>query len=185
MAEERPGPGGEDQGQQAGGNAELLPYQFDYKRFREAVTEARSLFDPGSDYAGRLGKIDAQMEATGKRMALAKALRRRALSLRRTAQELDRRLGDNPGVPMHRQRGFWAWRREADRFLDAQRDALRDRLMEPHLDRADARGLLERSASTLQEERYRAPQQTKRQEAARQQRLRQDLDRSEGRGIKM
>ena len=170
---------------QAGGNAELLPYQFDYKRFREAVTEARGLFDPGSDYAGQLGKIEVQMEAAGKRMALAKALRQRALSLRRMAQELDRRLEDNPGVPMHRQRGFRAWRREADRFLDDRRDALRDRLMAPHLDQADARGLLERSASTLQEERYRAPQQTKRQEAARQQRLRQDLDRSEGRGIKM
>ena len=170
---------------QAGGNAELLPYQFDYERFREAVTGARGLFDPGSEYAGWLERIDAQMEAAGKRKALAKALRRRALSLRLTAQELDMRLGDNPGVPMHRQRGFRAWRREADRFLDDRRDALRDRLMAPHLDEAGIRGLLERSASTLQEERYRAPQQTTRQEAARQQRLRQDLDRSEGSGIKV
>ncbi|MYE01804.1 MAG: hypothetical protein F4Y03_11105, partial [Alphaproteobacteria bacterium] len=147
---------------EAGGNAELLPYQFDYVRFREAVTEARNLPDPGSDYAGELKKLDAQMDAAEERMALAKALRERALSLRRTAQELDRRLGDNPGVPMHRQRGFRAWRREADRFLDDWRDALRNRLMEPHLDEAGVRGLLERSASTLQEERYRAPQQTKR-----------------------
>ena len=170
---------------EAGGNAELLPYQVDYKRFREAVTEARKLLDPDSEYAGRLRKIDVQMEAAGKRKALAKALRERALSLRRTARELDTRLGDNPGVPMHRQRGFRAWRREADRFLDAQRDALRNRLMEPHLDKAGIRGLLERSAATLQEERYRAPQQTTRQEAARQQRLRQDLDRSEGSGIKV
>ena len=168
---------------EAGGNAELLPYQFDYRRFREAVTEARKLLDPGSDYAGQLEKIDAQMEAAGKRMALAKALRERALSLRRTVQELDRRLEDSPGVPMHRQRGFRAWRREADRFLDDRRDALRDRLMEPHLDEAGVRGLLERSASTLQEERYQAPQQTKRQEAARQQRRTQDLDRSEGGGV--
>ena len=46
-----------------------------------------------------------------------------------------------------------------------------------------ARSLLETAVWILGHERFRAPQQTKRQEAGRQQRLRQDLDRSEGGGV--
>ena len=168
----------------AGGNAELLPYEFDYDRFREAVTGARGLLGPDSEFGKRLGRIDKQMDAAGKRMRDTKALRERAFSLGEKAAELDRRLHDNPGVPMHKQRGFRAWRRDADRFLDDRRDALRDRLMAPHLDKTGARGTLDMSASILEHERFRAPKQAKRQEAARRQRT-QDLDRSEGGGMKM
>ena len=147
----------------AGGNAALLPYQFDYEKFREAVTEARGILDPDSEYAGQL---------------------ERGLSLSKKAHEFDRRLKDNPGAPMHEQGGFRAWRAEAERFLDDRRDALRNRLMTPHLDEAHARGLLERSASTLEHEKFQAPERTK-QEASRQQRRTQTLDRSEGGGVKL
>ena len=170
--------------EQAGGNAELLPYEFDYDRFREAVTGARGLLDPDSEFGQRLGRIDKQMDAAGNRMRDAKALRERAFSLGEKAAELDRRLHDNPGVPMHGQRGFRAWRRDADRFLDDRRDALRDRLLAAHLDKTGARATLDMSASILEHERFRAPEQEKRQEAARRQRT-QDLDRSEGGGMKM
>ena len=96
-------------------------------------------------------------------MREATALRKRAVSLAERAHELDNRAKDNPGVPMHEQSGFRAWRRDAGRFLDDRRDALRDRLMAPHLDRSSVRGMLETSASVLEHERFRAPKQTKRQ----------------------
>ena len=168
----------------AGGDAELLPYQFGHDRFREAVAEARGLFDPDSEYAGQLGRFDKQMDAAEKRMHDAKALRERAVSLAERAFELDNRAKDNPGVPMHEQRGFRAWRRDADRFLDDRLTALHDRLMAPHLDRSSVRSMLETSASVLEHERFRAPKQETRQEAARRQRT-QTLDRSEGGGMKL
>ncbi len=156
----------------ADGKVELLPYQFDYDRFREAVAEARKLPDP--EYAGRLKRIDKQLDAAEKRMASAMALRERALSLAENALEFDRRLKDNPGVPMHEQRGFRAWRSEADRFLDDRRDALRDRLMAPHLDKTGARGMSKTAASLLEDDQFQAPQQTG------QQQRRRTLDRSQG-----
>ncbi|MCY4501393.1 MAG: hypothetical protein OXE57_07510, partial [Alphaproteobacteria bacterium] len=168
----------------AGGDAELLPYQFDYDPFREAVTEARGLFDPDSEFGERLGRFDKQMDGAEKRMHDAEALRERAVSLAGKALELDRRAADDPGAPMHEQRGFRVWRRDADRFLDDRRTALRDRLMAPHLDRSSIRSMLETSASILEQERFRAPKQETRQEAARRQRT-QTLDRSEGGGMKL
>ena len=168
----------------AGGNAELLPYRFDYDRFREAVTEARGLLGPDSEFGQSLGRIDKQMDAAEERMRDAKALRERAVSLAGRALEFDNRAKDNPGVPMHEQRGFPVWRADANRFLDDRRTALRDRLMAPHLDKTGARGTLDISASILEHERFRAPEQEKRQETARRQRT-QDLDRSEDGGVKL
>ncbi len=114
----------------------------------------------------------------------AEALRERAFSLAEKALELDRHVTDNPGAPIHEQRGFPAWRRDADRFLDDRRTALRDRLMAPHLDRSSIRSMLETSASILEQERFRAPKQETRQESVRRQRT-QTLDRSEGGGMKL
>ena len=168
----------------AGGDAELLPYQFGYDRLREAVAEARGLLDPVSEHAGQLGRFDKQMDAAEKRMHDTEALRKRAVSLAERALEIENRAKDNPGAPMHEQSGFRAWRRDADRFLDDRRSALRDRLMAPHLDRPATRNMLETSASILEHERFRAPEQKKRQETARRQRT-QTLDRSEGRGMKL
>ncbi len=168
----------------AGGDAELLPYQFDYDRFREAVAEARGLFDPDSEFGQRLARFDRQMDGAEKRMHDAEALRERVFSLAEKALELDGRLTDNPGAPMHELAGFPAWRSDADRFLDDRRTALRDRLMAPHLDRSSGRSMLETSASILEHERFRAPKQETRQEAARRQRT-QTLDRSEGGGMKL
>ena len=137
-----------------------------------------------SEFGQRLGRFDKQMDGAEKRMHDAEALRERAVSLAGKALELDRRAADDPGAPMHEQRGFRVWRRDADRFLDDRRTALRDRLMAPHLDRSSIRSMLETSASILEQERFRAPKQETRQEAARRQRT-QTLDRSEGGGMKL
>ncbi|MCY4503455.1 MAG: hypothetical protein OXE57_18070 [Alphaproteobacteria bacterium] len=100
-----------------------------------------------SEFGQRLGRFDKQMDGAEKRMHDAEALRERAFSLAERALELDRHVTDNPGAPMHELAGFPAWRRDADRFLDDRRTALRDRLMAPHLDRSSIRSMRKRGLS--------------------------------------